>query len=145
MKDSLAVGLTHSHTFTVSDSKAVPEIFPESEIIRSMPRVFATGFMVGLMEWACVDAIATHLEAGEGSLGIHVDVSHSAATPIGMAVTVDAELVAREGQKLTFEVVARDELEEIGRGRHQRYVVHWDRFDERLARKVASWRDATGR
>ena len=56
-----------------------------------MPEVFATGFMVGLMEWTCLQLLAPHLDAGEGSLGIHIDMSHQAATPPGLTITVDAE------------------------------------------------------
>ena len=65
-----------------------------------MPKVFATGFMVVLMEWTCMQLMAPHLDPGEGSLGVHVDVSHLAATPPGMTVTVDVECIAVEGQRL---------------------------------------------
>ena len=61
--------------------------------IAAMPKVFATGFMIILMEWACTELLAQHLDDGEGSVGVHVDVSHLAATPLGMTVTVDAECV----------------------------------------------------
>jgi fluoroacetyl-CoA thioesterase len=101
-----------------------------------MPKVFATGFLVGLMEWACIEAIAPHLDAGEGSLGVHVDVSHSAATPPGLTITVDVECTAVEGRKLTFRVSAHDGIDLIGEGRHQRVVVAWDRFNAKVAEKV---------
>ncbi len=137
MKDSLKPGLTFTQRFTVPDTKTVPALYPESDIFRGMPKVFATGFMVGLMEWACVELIRDHLEDGEGSLGIHIDVSHIAATPPGMMVTVDAKLVEVDGRKLRFEVVARDEIDEIGRGSHERAVVLWERFNAKVAAKAA--------
>lgn len=137
MKDTLKPGLTHTLRFTVTDSKTVPAIYPESDIIAGMPKVFATGFMVALLEWACIELMRPHLDPGEGSLGIHIDVSHTAATPPGMVVTVDAKLDSVEGRKLTFSVVARDEIDEITTGTHQRAVVVEDKFKARVAEKAA--------
>lgn len=137
MKDTLKPGLTHTHRFTVTDAKTVPNIYPESPDIAAMPRVFATGFMVGLMEWACIDLMRPHLDPGEGSLGIHIDISHTAATPPGMTVTVEAKVEAVDGKRIDFAVVARDELDEIGRGRHRRAVVVEDKFKARVAVKAA--------
>lgn len=136
MKDTLKPGLTFTHVFTVPVEKTVPHLYPESDIYRGMPEVFATGFMVGLMEWTCVELIRDHLDPGEGSLGTHIDTSHIAATPPGMTVTVDAELVAVDGRKLRFEVVARDEVDEIGRGTHERAAVLWERFNAKVAEKA---------
>lgn len=140
MKDTLKPGLTYRHRFVVTDSKTVPAIYPESDIIAGMPKVFATGFMVALLEWACIELMRPHLDPGEGSLGIHIDVSHTAATPPGMEVTVDATLVAVEGRKLTFSVVARDEMDEITRGTHQRAVVAEEKFRARVGEKAAKVR-----
>ena len=69
-----------------------------------MPPIFATGFMVGLMEWTCMQLMAPHFDAGEGSLGVHIDVSHTAATPPGLSVTVDAECVKVEGRRISFNI-----------------------------------------
>ena len=101
-----------------------------------MPKVFATGFMIVLMEWTCVRLLAPHLDAGEGSLGIHVDVSHLAATPPGMTVTVDAECIGLEGRKATFKLRAHDGVDLIGEGRHERFIVAWDKFDAKVAEKA---------
>ena len=144
MKDSLTPGLTFSHRYCVAEDKTVPALYRESEIMQAMPPVFATAFMIGLMEWACVELMKPHLDAGEGSVGVHVDVSHSAATPVGMTLTVDAELLEYDGRRLKFAVVAHDEAEEIGRGIHDRFVVHWDRFNGRQDAKVAAWRGGGG-
>ena len=140
MKDSLKPGLTHRHLHCVTADQTVPALYRESDIMQGMPPVFATAFMIGLMEWACVEALAPHFEDGEGSVGAHVDVSHSAATPVGMMVTVDIELLECDGRRLKFAVVARDEADEIGRGIHERVLLHWDRFIGRQDKKVAAWR-----
>ncbi len=137
MKDSLKPGLLHRFSFIVPQNKTVPYIYPESPEMQTMPAVFATGFMVALMEWTCVQLLAPHLDEGEGSLGTHVDVSHVAATPPGLTVTVDAELVELDGPKLWFKVRAHDGIDLIGEGRHQRHVVAWERFNARVARKAA--------
>jgi fluoroacetyl-CoA thioesterase len=93
--------------------------------------------MIVLMEWACTQLLAPHLDAGEGSLGVHVDVTHLAATPPGMTVAVDVECVAITGPRVTFKVKAHDGLDPIGEGRHERFVVMWDKFNARLAQKIA--------
>jgi fluoroacetyl-CoA thioesterase len=136
MKASLQPGLTHKFSFKVSDAKTVPQLYPESAIFTGMPRVFATGYMVGLFEWACTELLAKHLEAGEGSLGTHVDFSHEAATPPGLTVTVEAKVIAVEGPKVTFEVSGHDGIDRIGGGRHERFVVKWDKFNARVADKA---------
>src|SRR5690348_18447910 len=98
MKSSLKAGLKHRFAYTVPMSKTVPFTYPEAPEIASMPKVFATAFMVVLMEWTCIQPMAPHMVAGEGSVGIHVVVSHSAATPIGLTVTVDCECVEATGK-----------------------------------------------
>jgi fluoroacetyl-CoA thioesterase len=137
MKSTLMPGLTQRLTYTVTEGKTVPFTFPESAVICSMPKVFATGFMIILMEWACADLLAAHLDAGEGSVGVHVDVSHLAATPPGMTVTVDAECIEVVGQRVAFKVKAHDGIDLIGEGRHERFVVMWDKFNARVAAKAA--------
>ncbi len=136
MKDSLKPGLRHRFVYRVPENKTVPYLYPEAADFQTMPAVFATGFMVGLMEWTCIQLMAPHLDPGEGSLGIHVDVSHLAATPPGLDVTVDAECTDVDGRKLTFQVKAHDGADLIGEGRHERAVVRWDRFNERVAGKA---------
>ena len=132
MKPILKPGLKHSFSYTVPENKTVPYTYPESPEIAAMPRVFATGYMIVLMEWTCLQLMAPHLDAGEGSVGIHV------ATPIGMTVTVDAECVAVEGRKVTFKLRAHDGVDMIGEGTHQRAVVVWDKFNARVAEKAAA-------
>jgi fluoroacetyl-CoA thioesterase len=138
MKATLQPGLKHSFSYVVPENKTVPYTYPESPIIAAMPKVFATGFMIVLMEWTCARLMAAHLDEGEGSLGTHVDVSHIAATPPGMTVKVDAEIVEVQGRKIVFKVRAHDGMDLIGEGRHDRVVVAWDRFNAKVAEKAKS-------
>jgi predicted thioesterase len=100
--------------------------------------VLATPVMINLIEAAALKAVEHLLPAGHQSLGIHLDVRHVAATPVGLRVTATAEVVAVEGRTITFRVEARDEREPIGGGTHQRVVVSVARFDERVQRKLAA-------
>ncbi len=137
MKPTLKPGLTHRFTYKVPENKTVPYTYPEAPEIAAMPKVFATGNMIVLMEWVCAQLLAPHLEPGEGSLGVHVDVSHLAATPPGMNVTVEVECERVVGPRVTFKVKAHDEADLIGEGRHERFVVMWDKFNARVAAKAA--------
>ena len=136
VKPTLKPGLKHSFSYVVPENKTVPYTYPESPEIAAMPKVFATGNMIVLMEWTCIQLMAPHLDAGEGSLGVHVDVSHAAATPPGLTVTVEAECLEVAGRKVTFGVKAHDGIDMIGEGRHQRAVVAWDKFNARVAGKA---------
>jgi fluoroacetyl-CoA thioesterase len=136
MKTTLTSGLTHRFSYVVPENKTVPHLYPEATDFQDMPKVFATGFMVGLMEWACIQLMQPHLDPGEGSLGVHIDVSHAAATPPGLTVTVDATCTAVNGKRVSFEVKAHDGVDLIGEGRHERVVVVWDKFKARVAQKA---------
>ena len=138
VKATLTPGIKHAFSYKVPENKTVPYTYPESALIAAMPKVFATGFMIVLMEWACAELLAPHLDTGEGSLGTHVDVSHAAATPPGFTVQVEAELIAVDGRKVTFKVRAHDGADMIGEGTHQRVVVAWDKFNSRVAQKAAA-------
>jgi len=136
MKESLRPGLAHQFKFRIPPSKTVPQLYPESEMFREMPEVFATGYMVGLMEWACIEALRPHLDwPREQSLGTHVNFSHLAATPPGMTVTVDVKLESMDGRKLRFAVSAHDGVDKITEGTHERVVIDRARFAARVAEK----------
>jgi fluoroacetyl-CoA thioesterase len=138
MKDTLKPGLTHTFSFRIPETKTVPHLYPESAMFREMPAVLATGFMVGLLEWACIECIRPHLDwPAEQSLGTHVNLSHQAATPPGMTVTVSVRLVEVEGRKLVFDVEARDDIDLISAGRHERFVIDAQRFRAKLELKAA--------
>lgn len=99
--------------------------------------VLATPVMINVIEAAALAAVEHLLPTGHQSLGIHLDVRHFAATPVGMRVTATAELTAIDGRTLTFRVEARDEKEPIGDGIHQRVVVNVARFDQRVQTKLS--------
>jgi fluoroacetyl-CoA thioesterase len=128
VKPGLAIGATARFSHRIGAEHTVPALYPEAALFRAMPGVFATGYMVGLMEWACIEQLAPFHEEGEGSLGTHVDVSHVAATPPGLVVTVETEVTAIEGRFVWFRVRAHDGVDLIGEGRHQRAVVRWEKF-----------------
>jgi fluoroacetyl-CoA thioesterase len=137
MKDSLQPGLTFRFTFTVPENKTVPYLYPESSEFQMMPKVLATGFMVGLMEWACIQAVNPHLDwPREQTVGIGINVSHTAATPPGLTVTVNGTLEKVEGRKLSFSLSADDGIDTISEGTHVRFVIDAEKFNEKVAGKV---------
>ena len=101
------------------------------------PPVFATSRMIGLVEVAAARVLGPHLRAGEASVGVSVDVVHTAATPQGARVTATARFVGREGKLFVFEVSAADNAGEIGRGTHKRAVVMSERLIAGAARRGA--------
>ena len=136
MKESLRPGIQYEHKFVVPSSKTVPALYPESAEFVLMPEVFATGFLVGFLEWACIKAINPHLDwPKEQTVGTHIDVSHEAATPPGLEVTAKVELVSVEGRELTFLVEAHDGVDRISKGRHERFVINKEKFDAKLSEK----------
>lgn len=136
MKETLKPGIRYQHTFVVPQSKTVPALYPEAEEFLVMPEVFATGYLVGLFEWACIKAIKPHLDwPREQTVGTYIEVSHEAATPPGLQVTASVELVAVDRKKLTFSVEAHDGVDLISKGRHERFIIDKEKFEARLAGK----------
>jgi fluoroacetyl-CoA thioesterase len=104
-----------------------------------MPEVFATGYLVGFLEWACIKAINPHLDwPAEQTVGTHIDVSHEAATPPGLEVSAKVQLIEVAGRKLVFEVEAHDGVDRIAKGRHERVVIGKARFDAKVLEKRQS-------
>jgi fluoroacetyl-CoA thioesterase len=136
VKPSLQAGLEGLFRYRVPASKTVPRIYPEAPDFQLMPEVLATGYLVALIEWACIELIKPHLDwPREQSLGTHVDLSHTAATPPGLTIEIRTHLTAVEGRKLTFAVEAHDGIDPISSGTHERHVILADRFAARLATK----------
>lgn len=98
--------------------------------------VFATPWMIGLMEEAAQSSVLPYLEEGQATVGTHLNVSHDAATPVGMKVWAESELVAVEGRKLIFNVEAFDECGSIGKGTHERFVINKEKFMARVEAKL---------
>jgi fluoroacetyl-CoA thioesterase len=136
MKETLQAGLEHTFVLTIDASKLVPALFPEADEFKAMPDVFATGYMVGLIEWTCIQAVNPHLDwPAEQTVGTHIDVSHTAATPAGFDVTVTVKLIEVDGRRLVFEVEAHDGIDRITSGRHERFVIDKERFESNLEKK----------
>lgn len=137
MKDTLQPGLTFDFRFKIPEEKTVPYLYPESPEFQAMPRVLATGFMVGLFEWACIQAVNSHIDwPREQTVGIDVKLSHLAATPPGLTVSVHGALEKVEGRKLTFSLVADDGIDRISEGFHERFVIDAEKFNSRAAAKA---------
>lgn len=129
--DNLKPGLKGSMELTVGEEHTAPSV--GSGAIH----VLGTPVMINLMEAAALAAAEHLLPEGHQSLGIHLDVSHLAATPVGMKVQATAEVMAVEGNRITFRVEAHDETDLIGEGTHERVVVNVERFDKRVRKKAA--------
>jgi fluoroacetyl-CoA thioesterase len=138
MPQGLEAGLKYTLSMTVDESLTVPAVSTAFAGFADMPPVFATAFLVGFVEWACIEALKPYLTADQRTVGVHVNLSHSAATPVGMIVTADVELAAVEGRKLRFNVVCHDQSEVICEGTHDRFVIDVSRFMDRLKSKTVS-------
>ena len=133
MKPTLLPGLEGTFRYRVPPSKTVPRIYEEAPDFQMMPAVFATGYLVALAEWACIELVKPHLDwPREQSLGTRVDLSHVAATPPGLTIEVRVRLAEVDGRKLVFDVSAHD-----GSTRQYRHA-RAPRRRRRFARKVAT-------
>jgi predicted thioesterase len=132
MAISLKPGMTGRASLRVAEEHTAPRVGS------GRVHVLATPVMINLIEAAALDAIEAALPAGYQSLGTRLDVRHVAATPVGMQVVANAEVVAVEGRTVRFRVEARDERESIGDGTHERVVVNVAKFDERIRAKLGS-------
>jgi predicted thioesterase len=132
----LAVGLTHSRSVKVTD-----EMTPAH--LRSEPiRVLSTPDMIRLIEQTAIEAVAPHLAPGQATVGTRVDVSHLAASPVGMTVTITVELVEVDRRRLGFRVSVKDELDDAGKGTHERFIVDAAQRLPRLQEKLDRWKAA---
>ncbi len=140
MKDSLRSGLTFEFSYKVSEDKTVPFLYPDIPEGQVMPKVLATGFMVGLFEFACVKAVNPHLDwPKEQTVGTRIEVSHIAATPPGMTVTVKGKLEAVDGRKLRFSIAGYDEIDKISEGIHERFIIDAARFNASIDKKTSKF------
>jgi fluoroacetyl-CoA thioesterase len=134
---SLQPGLSFEFRFRVPENKTVPHLYPESPEFSQMPPVLATGYMVGLFEWACIQAVNPYIDwPREQTVGTHIDLSHEAATPPGLIVTVKVRLEAVEGRKLVFAIIADDGIDKISEGTHERYIILASKFNEKAKAKA---------
>ena len=132
MSNGAPLGLKHAQSIAVTPDLTVPAVSPHFAGFHDMPPVFATAMMVGFIEDTCVAALKPHLQEGQRSVGTHVDVSHSAATPTGRIVKCAVELVEVEGRRLKFNVLCTDDKGSIGQGFHERVLIDLNRFLAKL-------------
>ncbi len=139
MKDTLQPGIEHEFTYLVPTSKTVPALYPEAEEFQVMPHVFATGFLVGFIEWVCIQALNPHIDwPDEQTVGTQINVSHMAATPPGMEIRARVKLVDIKGKQLFFEVEAHDQAGIICKGTHERFIINAEKFNRKLQQKIQS-------
>ncbi|HEX4780001.1 MAG TPA: thioesterase family protein [Usitatibacter sp.] len=136
MRETLRPGLEGTFRYRVPESKTVPRIYEEAADFQLMPAVLATGYLVALVEWACIELVKPHLDwPREQTLGTRVDLSHVAATPPGLTVEVRTRLESVDGRKLAFHVSANDGVDLICEGRHERHAIAADKFAAKIEEK----------
>ena len=126
----IPVGLRGTYAMTVK-----PEHLASQFKDTILPPVLATPIMVLIMENAALNTVRDYLEPDEAAVGTQINVKHLAATPVGHRVVAEAEVIEVDGRRIEFKVTARDEIEQIGAGTHQRMVVNLGRLKSRLAAK----------
>jgi fluoroacetyl-CoA thioesterase len=140
MKDTLQAGLEYELRFRVPDTKTVPALYPESSEFQIMPRVFATGYMVGLIEWACIQAVNPHIDwPHEQTVGISINVNHTAATPPGLEVCARVKLIEVDGKRLVFETELDDSVDIISKGTHERFIINAEKFNQKVMQKAEAY------
>ena len=130
MKTTLKPGLETTKSITVDESRCIGFMGKEG-------MVYATPRMVSDVEYACRDFLLQHLDPGEDSVGAHVSIDHLAATPLGLKVTIEARIDEIDRRKVVFSFSVKDPVEQVGRGKHVRFVVETAKTRERLAAKRA--------
>lgn len=131
----LKSGVKFQQSIVVSEKLVVPAMSDFFAGFVDMLNVFATAFLVGFVEWTCVEALRSYLSSDERTVGTHIDSTHTAATPIGLKVTAEVELVEVEGRKLRFKIICCDEIEIISEGFHERFIINYNKFMERVEKK----------
>ena len=137
MKETLKAGLTYKFQYLVTEDKTVPFLYPEAAELQQMPKVLATGFMVGLFEWTCIQAINPHIDwPKEQTVGIGLNLNHLAATPPGLTVSVEVKLEEVDGRRLVFSIAADDGIDTISKGTHERFIIDAAKFNQKVAAKA---------
>ena len=135
----LAVGLKYSRTVKVTDAMVPPHLRTEAVGVLSTPD------MIRLIEQTCGEAIAPYLTPGQTTVGTRVDIAHLAATPVGMSVTISVEVTEIDRRRVGFRVEVRDELDEVGKGTHDRFIADASQRGPRLQEKLNRWKAAGGK
>ena len=117
--------------------QVVTEQITAAHIGSSLVKVLATPMMIAMIEQTCHESLSPYLELGQGSVGTHVDVSHCAASPVGMRIWCDSELIEIDRRRLLFKVAAYDECGLIGQGFHERFIIDNAKFQAKVDNKKA--------
>ena len=134
----LKPGIRFTWTYVVPQRATVPELYRDTAFCLDMPDVLATGYMVGMMELACVNGIMPYVDwPREQSVGVHVSFSHLAATPPGMTLRIEGEVIEVEGRRVKFRVKAWDGIDKITEGVHERMIIVPEKFNAKMAEKKA--------
>ena len=134
MHNPILPGLTYTLSLEIDDRLPTP---PHTFGLTDPSPVFATAFLAGFMEWACIEALELYLEDGRQTVGTHIHLSHAAPTPMSKKVTAEVKLVEVKGGALRFRVDCYDECDLIGSGVHERMVIDTTRFMDKLRRQAA--------
>ena len=139
MSPDFQPGLRFEWRYTVPARATVPQLYQDTPFCRDMPDVLATGYMVGMMELACVNGMMPYVDwPREQSLGTMVNFVHFGPSPPGMTLTIRGEVTEVEGRRVRFKVEAWDDVERICEGTHERHVIDPARFNAKLAHKTAT-------
>jgi predicted thioesterase len=130
MKESLTSGVATTSRIAIDEPRTIGFMGDEG-------RVYATPELVRDIENTCRDFLLQHVEPGEDSVGVHIELAHTAPTLLGMWVEITATVAEQDRRRVTFDIAARDEVEEVARGRHVRFIVDVDKSVERFRRKAA--------
>ncbi len=131
MNKSLVAGLTSTNRIDIDDARTISFMGDEG-------RVYATPELVRDIEMTCRDLLLKHIDDGQDSVGAHIDVSHIAATPIGMWVDITVTVKSLDGRMVSFEFAAHDSVEQICHGTHSRFIVDIAKTIERLKKKAGA-------
>jgi fluoroacetyl-CoA thioesterase len=138
MSPDLKPGICFEWSYVVPERSTVPRLYHDTSFCLDMPDVLATGYMVGMMELACVNGIMPFVDwPREQSVGVLVNFSHLAATPPGMTLQIRGEVIEVEGRRVKFRVEAWDGIDKITEGVHERMIIAPDRFNAKVEEKKA--------
>ena len=138
MRNSLVPGVAHSLSLQVNDRLLATAFTPHYPGFADLPPVFATAFLVGFMEWACIEALRPYLLDGENTIGTHVYLNHVARAPMGMRVTARVELIEVKDRVLRFRIDCYDDCGLIGSGYHERTAIDTARLMDKVRQKAAA-------
>ena len=135
MPKKLEVGLKFTKSIVVDERLCVPHMAPIFGEFDSMPPVLATAYLVAFVEWTCLTGLRDYIEPGQRTVGTHINLSHTAATPMGLTVYAEAELVELNGKLMQLKIICRDDKQVISEGFHGRAIIDFEKFMNKLGQQ----------